>query len=160
MGYGDMVIIGIILFLIAGLGIIGYVFMDALMVGFNGRPGITADFQNGMMNSLGIFDSALPLALIILFVGSVGMAFMSGSNPILLVLAIILDTFLLVFGWVIQLFWGQFTENTMINAFLFHFPISNFVMSYFAVFSLIIILSTAFALYIRPAAHASVGAGL
>jgi len=157
MSFADTIVIGLALFLLAFLGIIGYIMQDAIMTPFDGALGVPTDLHQNMLNAFLVFDEIVAIGLALLVIASVLLASFARSHPALAVVAIIMQLFFIIFGYLIQTLYIAFTANPLIATAATKFPISNIVMTAFAPIMFIITLVILIVLYIRPQAQANIG---
>lgn len=157
MSFADTIVIGLALFLLAFLGLIGYILQDAVMTSFDGATGVPADLHQNMLNGFLVFDEIVAIGLALLIIASVLLAGFARSHPALAVVAIIMQLFFILFGYLIQVLYVAFTANPIIATAATKFPISNIVMTAFAPIIFLITLVILIVLYIRPQAQANLG---
>lgn len=157
MSFADTIVIGVALFLLAFLGIFGYLMLDAIMTPFDGAVGIPTDLHQNMLNGFLVFDEIVAIGLALLIIASVMLASFARSHPALAAVAIIMQIFFIIFGYLIQVLYVAFTANPLISTVALKFPISNIVMTAFAPIMFIITLVILIVLYIRPQAQGNIG---
>jgi hypothetical protein len=157
MSFADTIVIALALFLLAFLGLIGYILQDAIMTSFDGAVGVPVDLHQNMLDGFLVFDEIVAIGLALLVIASVLLAGFARSHPALAVVAVIMQLFFIIFGYFIQLLYVAFTEQPEISAIVHLFPISNIILTIFAPIMFIITLVILIVLYIRPQAQGNIG---
>jgi len=100
--------------------------------------------SKGVMNDLeqrysGTMDGVLAMALGLLLILCIGIAWMSTSNPLLMVVAVVLMIMIPLAGALISNSWDEFTSDSEFSSEVVDYPVTNWVLDNYLIVSLIFV---------------------